>query len=56
MTARRLDAIAAPMFIRIINQQPTPAERADFARIAHQHNQITDEQLAFYEEQACERV
>lgn len=56
MTARRLDAIAAPMFIRLINSRRTAAERLDWAEIAHQHNQITDEQLAFYEEQACERA
>lgn len=56
MTARVLSAICGDIITRIINQQPTPVERADFARIAHQHNQITDEQLAFYEEQACERA
>lgn len=42
MTARILSAVCGDVIMRIINQQPTPAERADFARIAHTYNQITD--------------
>jgi hypothetical protein len=56
MTARRFDAIANGLFIGLINQRRTWAERLDWAEIAHQHNQISDEQLAFYEEHARERV
>lgn len=56
MTARVLSAICGDIILRIINQQPTHAERVDFARIAHAHNQITSAQLALYEEQACERA
>lgn len=52
MTARVLSAICGDIIMRIINQQPTPAERLDFARIAHAHQQITDAQFAVYEEQA----
>ncbi len=53
MTARRFDAIASDLFLGLINSRRTAAERLDWAEIAHQHNQITDEQLAFYEEQAA---
>lgn len=52
MTARILSAVCGDVIMRIINQQSTPAERADFARIAHAHQQITDAQLAVYEEAA----
>lgn len=56
MTARVLSAICGDIIMRCINSRPTPAERADFARIAHSFDQITDAQLAVYEEAARERV
>jgi hypothetical protein len=56
VTARVFSAICGDIIMRAINQQPTPVERLDFARIAHAHDQITDAQLAVYEEQACVRV
>ena len=56
MTARRFDAIASGLFIALINSRRTAVERLEWAEIAHQHNQISDAQLAFYEEQARERV
>jgi hypothetical protein len=56
MRPRRFNAIASDLFIALINSRATAAQRLDWAEIAHQHNQISDEQLAFYEEQACERA
>lgn len=53
MTARRFNAIASDIFIALINSRATPEDRLDWAEIAHQHGQISDEQLAFYEREAA---
>lgn len=56
MTARILSAVCGDVIMRCINSRPTPAERLDWARIAHADKNITDAQLAFYEEAARERA
>lgn len=53
MTYRRFNAVCEPIFLRLIESRPTPAERLDWAEIAHQHNQISDEQLARFEREAA---
>lgn len=53
MTYRTFAAACEPLFLRIIEAQPTPEERLAFAEIAHQHNQISDEALARFERRAA---
>lgn len=53
MTARPFITPARALLVSIINAQPTPEQRLDFAEIAHQHGHITDEMLEAYEREAA---
>lgn len=54
MSARPLGALFEPLLIRIIAQQPTPAERLAFARLAHEAGAISDAALCVFAEAAKE--
>ena len=47
--ARQFGDAARGVILHLIEAQTDPAERAEWARIAHDHGNITDDELAFYE-------
>lgn len=48
MSAQSFGDVTRRFLLTIIDAQPTPEKRREFAEIAHQHGHLTDVQLAAY--------
>jgi hypothetical protein len=53
MTARPFIDPARALIRAIVDAQPTPEKRLEFAEIAHQHGHIGDDTLARYEREVA---
>lgn len=48
MSAQSFGDVTRRFLLTIVDAQPTPEKRREFAEIAHQHGHLTDAQLATY--------